>query len=188
MLLFIWLEILLLGRRKAGFNTSHVTLYLEQGQMEGSAEQSFNTSHVTLYPGKPQATAAIHVVSIHLMLLFIESVNSFQDFESSFNTSHVTLYRLASCRKRSQKPVSIHLMLLFIVMQGDVDGITVSVSIHLMLLFIQCGEHNDSPESSFQYISCYSLSRDSKRTGYRNSCVSIHLMLLFIDIENGKNN
>ena len=181
----------------------------------------FNTSHVTLYPAHPSTFTVIFAfqyiscyslsesccrcfcsyhVSIHLMLLFIESPPC----------NNIWFYR-----------VSIHLMLLFIrswkIMIRGRNG----VSIHLMLLFIsydcnsRCGwiRFNTSHvtlyprtwlyttailcfntshvtlypvdrwclcnAAVFQYISCYSLSR-AECPGMMRLQVSIHLMLLFI--------
>ena len=186
------------------FNTSHVTLYRNHGTPGNSKELRFNTSHVTLYliqdarsfisqqsfqyiscyslSHKDLIDKQIrHIVSIHLMLLFIPdrwidfkislkfqyiscyslSYFALSIFNSSmgFNTSHVTLYH---CYAFSHVPtsvlVSIHLMLLFIfLMELRVLSIF-SVSIHLMLLFIR------------------------KRVAFYKffTIVSIHLMLLFI--------
>ena len=99
-----------------GFNTSHVTLYLEVHDKQKHC-RSFNTSYVTLYRC-PNRTHSGHY--------------------GRFNTSHVTLYpmerRIAetvnkfqyiSCYSLSQSlqflrldpVVSIHLMLLFITLR-----------------------------------------------------------------------
>ena len=79
-----------------------------------------------------------HVVSIHLMLLFIAKRRS-----------------CYSC----DLLVSIHLMLLFIPARIAVIGSPISVSIHLMLLFIGYKIGNYCFFRLFQYISCYSLSQ-----------------------------
>ena len=53
------------------------------------------------------------------------------------------------------------------------------VSIHLMLLFIDWFSSAVINSTSFQYISCYSLS-EAKWISFTSVIVSIHLMLLFI--------
>ena len=75
------------------FNTSHVTVYRSQAKRHSDNNQYFNTSHVTVYRRKMQSTENIpmsfqyiscyclsnsnnnrcskHLISIHLMLLFI---------------------------------------------------------------------------------------------------------------------
>ena len=70
-------------------------------------------------------------------------------------------------------------MLLFITFLALVLPLFPAVSIHLMLLFIR--EYKDViwRIEKFQYISCYSLSEES-REGPAEDDVSIHLMLLFI--------
>ena len=140
---------------------------------------SFNTSHVTLYLRAEAPRTIRGMVSIHLMLLFIENgkwlhlpMESFQYIScyslsplprmhtirlESFNTSHVTLYLLLMDGALRNHFVSIHLMLLFI--------------IHILSYLLEC--------RVFQYISCYSLSRIY--SVYDMALyVSIHLMLLFI--------
>ena len=77
------------------------------------------------------------VVSIHLMLLFI-------------NASAIPLPTVSS--------VSIHLMLLFIYGRPDTSVYSDHVSIHLMLLFIGWLQEEFEKRGWFQYISCYSLS------------------------------
>ena len=54
------------------FNTSHVTLYLETLDLEIWRKKSFNTSHVTLYRYSLYPWSQLLIVSIHLMLLFIQ--------------------------------------------------------------------------------------------------------------------
>ena len=53
------------------------------------------------------------------------------------------------------------------------------VSIHLMLLFIMSDEEIKKQYTEFQYISCYSLSKQTNKDEWFRG-VSIHLMLLFI--------
>ena len=86
--------------------------------VQGAAEMpwliSFNTSHVTLYLRQASYIQSSVLVSIHLMLLFIEFMRDNYLTPSCFNTSHVTLYP-NSVRSIDYKDiVSIHLMLLFI--------------------------------------------------------------------------
>ena len=121
---------------------------------------SFNTSHVTLYPWSWPGRCSRRNVSIHHMLLFIESRDA---------------------RTRRTFMVSIHHMLLFI------DGCLCcyarpyQVSIHHMLLFIISDVDLYIVKNMFQYITCYSLSE--RLSGPEQIfCVSIHHMLLFITI------
>ena len=100
-----------------------------------------------------------YIVSIHLMLLFIIKMQLKKVIEYyGFNTSHITLYQIweSSCNRNT------------------------NVSIHLMLLFIGLLQSNSEPHSPFQYISCYSLSKDHPVPSVPFLQVSIHLMLLFI--------
>ena len=78
-----------------------------------------------------------NIVSIHLMLLFII---------------------VAFCEVSEINAVSIHLMLLFIIYVVLENMVNVGVSIHLMLLFIFQCLNCIFIITSFQYISCYSLS------------------------------
>ena len=86
--------------------------------VQGAAEMpwliSFNTSHVTLYLRQASYIQSSVLVSIHLMLLFIEFMRDNYLTPSCFNTSHVTLYQLQATDCRCILDVSIHLMLLFI--------------------------------------------------------------------------
>ncbi len=81
------------NREMMCFNTSHVTLYPQEKRSRAFGENSFNTSHVTLYRHILEEIIFFRVVSIHLMLLFIE------------------IQSQGPCGPRN---VSIHLMLLFI--------------------------------------------------------------------------
>ena len=75
----------------------------------------------------------------------------------NFNTSHVTVYRYHSTS----------------------FFFATFISIHLMLLFIPSGILSSWSTTTFQYISCYCLSRCN--AWLRNKeVISIHLMLLFI--------
>ena len=71
MLLFIERPSSTLSTLSAGFNTSHVTLYLLLLVSLAPYQIRFNTSHVTLYQASQNALTAA---------------------DSGFNTSHVTLY------------------------------------------------------------------------------------------------
>ena len=122
---------------------------------------SFNTSHVTLYQHPSGSMTMARYVSIHLMLLFIEIMEHRETAKncvsihlmllfiwyrmqghlfpnSRFNTSHVTLYRLSDC-------------------QNNQLHIRFNTS-HVTLYRIRTWLINRSG-ISFQYISCYSLSR-----------------------------
>ena len=98
------------------------------------------------------------LISIHLMLLFIQGGEITGSLETDFNTSHVTVYRKFRKSIRFTNKISIHLMLLFIVFVRINTIFIFHISIHLMLLFI---------ELSFA-------------TSTLCDCISIHLMLLFI--------
>ena len=70
--------------------------------VQGAAEMpwliSFNTSHVTLYLRQASYIQSSVLVSIHLMLLFINVDMSSRYWYTSFNTSHVTLYQFNAAR------------------------------------------------------------------------------------------
>ena len=183
------------------FNTSHVTLYLFLSMEIADQISSFNTSHVTLYPAHERCTprlscfntspvtlylefgtviiAAQHV-SIHLMLLFIGTACQSALGRNGFNTSHVTLYLM---------PLSFQIKYLKCFNTSHVT-------------LYQCGYVLATTVHGFQYISCYSLSKERKTRltipvsfntshvtlypgGIQRSdyglIVSIHLMLLFIE-------
>ena len=104
------------------FNTSHVTLYLQQ-MVADADEVTFQ--HISCYSLSDQYTVKpfSNTVSIHLMLLFIlETVRDHPEY-SRFNTSHVTLYREEVVWYGTENCVSIHLMLLFIVSMAKQSGI-----------------------------------------------------------------
>ena len=129
----LWLNFRRLSQKS--FNTSHVTLYRCPNRTHSGHYGRFNTSHVTLYPMERRIAETVNkfqyiscyslsqslqflrldpVVSIHLMLLFIDGMSgdaeigaSFQYIScyslsqrrlfllvqnAGFNTSHVTLY------------------------------------------------------------------------------------------------
>ena len=103
-------------------------------------------------------TAFLIIISIHLMLRFINqatptqlssatfqyiscyglSCNQVDSFiaEYHFNTSHVTVYLLTFCALFGRIPISIHLMLRFIRMYIMSWKRISKISIHLMLRFI----------------------------------------------------
>ena len=140
------------------------------------------------------------IVSIHLMLLFIECrrtmgqrLEPFQYIscyslswtaEASTNGKVVSIHLMLLFIKHDQEDmyaetyVSIHLMLLFIKCK-QLKTLILHVSIHLMLLFIGRYHSQDIQWREFQYISCYSLSHCISHVLCR-IFVSIHLMLLFI--------
>ena len=59
------------------------------------------------------------LISIHLMLLFIEQVLLKSSMICHFNTSHVTVYHRQENDRSSSFRISIHLMLLFIRFRSD---------------------------------------------------------------------
>ena len=118
------------------FNTSHVTLYLQNvdyGKMaKGFQYISCYSLSQTQFPRQAERN-----VSIHLMLLFIGVRGLYEMAGICFNTSHVTLYLIP-------------------------DSAT---SVIFTFQYISCyslstTEYNASYDTSqFQYISCYSLSQ-----------------------------
>ena len=126
--------------RKRGFfsyfNTSHVTVY-RNVLKSFSILDSFQ--YISCYC-LSDATIITHFlvsISIHLMLLFIQTDGDYITYSWHFNTSHVTVYRW--------------------MLQTWQDA--VFISIHLMLLFIGIEFVEISLVCKFQYISCYCLSR-----------------------------
>ena len=100
---------------------------------------------------------------------------------SRFNTSHVTLYPKRNNFKSVLDRVSIHLMLLFIV--SAVSGAPLISSFQYISCYSLSEKFavSDYIVNKFQYISCYSLSFTGRREK-REIAVSIHLMLLFIRV------
>ena len=119
------------------------------------------------------------LVSIHHMLLFIETLNFQTSNPLRFNTSHVTLYQLGESQRNSIMSVSIHHMLLFIGLNSDADGFPFPVSIHHMLLFIYGQAIEDSTGTRFN-TSHVTLYLNMKTMEDERDAVSIHHMLLFI--------
>ena len=118
----------------------------------------FNTSHVTLYRCKGPRKCPGSLVSIHLMLLFIEKKLS--DMEQKIAFQYISCYSLSFWQNQNSMQLG-------------------EVSIHLMLLFITGEDLRDYIGGKFQYISCYSLSYLWQNRAALDH-VSIHLMLLFI--------
>ena len=118
----------------------------------------FNTSHVTLYPmlivGCNTIIGFQYISCYSLSNGFIVAYI----FPIRFNTSHVTLY---PCNTSSTSTSSKRFN-----------------TSHVTLYLVQIT--NQFLLSSFQYISCYSLSTQKDRNNNCNTSVSIHLMLLFI--------
>ena len=107
------------------------------------------------------------------------SASCFSFLLPGFNTSHVTLYRCKGPRKCPGSLVSIHLMLLFIIGGNNIDLLISSFQyISCYSLSILVSAHMGA-RTGFQYISCYSLSKYCIQKLLQTE-VSIHLMLLFI--------
>ena len=124
-------------KRQLGFNTSHVTLYQESASIWKVFQRCFNTSHVTLYLISGNKTSEKWKFQYISCYSLSRGKNFTGEIENSFNTSHVTLY-----------------------LDGTITGIPDGlVSIHLMLLFIEYFTSATTVTFSFQYISCYSLSK-----------------------------
>ena len=105
--------------------------------------QSFNTSHVTLYPVPEMIYLPRDSFNTSYVTLYLQNKTHLEHQSFSFNTSHITLYRRNWKRRKKVTAVSIHLMLLFI-KYGLSSG--------------SCG--------TLGFISCYSLSINSKMTVY----------------------
>ena len=105
-----------------------------------TAHSSFNTSHVVVYPGRSSFRQVSTRVSIHLMLQFIPDGMEIVFDKYSFNTSHVVVY-----------------LTLIINIRRFYYGFNTShVVVYLILLCMLVGER------MFQYISCCSLSWNSR--------------------------
>ena len=120
-----------------GFNTSHVTLYLSKNLVLKEYEMCFNTSHVTLYH-RSKKKIQMHLQGFNTSHVTLYLYHSSQEMVTinGFNTSHVTLYQIFSKSEHRQT----------------------NVSIHHMLLFIWDPDEEDDQKDGFQYITCYSLS------------------------------
>ena len=119
------------------FNTSHVTVYRRYREPASNIVTDFNTSHVTVYHIRSIVCTTLYHISIHLMLLFINSPRPLAVWACYFNTSHVTVYLL----------------------HPPNNPYPLSISIHLMLLFISSTNITVGKLIIFQYISCYCLSK-----------------------------
>ena len=117
MLLFI-LYCLLCRRPVADFNTSHVTVYHDPSFYYRIYEAFQYISCYCLSVHSPPRLVGI-LISIHLMLLFIEQVLLKSSMICHFNTSHVTVYHRQENDRSSSFRISIHLMLLFIRFRSD---------------------------------------------------------------------
>ena len=131
---------------------------------------------IVIYSSRSKAK---NVVSIHLMLLFIEAALFSEQGDDVFQ--YISCYSLSPFRAYRKDPASVfqyiscYSLSLWI---GTLSSIP-DVSIHLMLLFISLPYSSIKMYSTFQYISCYSLSHP-QRLLQSSGHVSIHLMLLFI--------
>ena len=163
------------------FNTSHVTLYRFRKIFHKRKSQfqyiscyslsivlhclqfripRFNTSHVTLYLRCSWFWINLNVVSIHLMLLFINDKGKFNGSKKQFQYISCYSLSLQAAPLSSEYPCfnTSHVTLYLLIPESPV--------------FVR----------SFQYISCYSLSLFCSGAPYL-AVVSIHLMLLFIGIK-----
>ena len=113
MLLFITPSPRILSNRWY-FNTSHVTVYLEQPSSSSILPPFQYISCYCLSLLRILKIGHTGGISIHLMLLFIAFVASVASFVFDFNTSHVTVYLLGGRICPRLACISIHLMLLFI--------------------------------------------------------------------------
>ena len=101
-----------------------------------------------------------NTVSIHLMLLFIETrKEQFEKMYSCFNTSHVTLYQQV---------------------EKYVFGIDLCFNTSHVTLYLLRDRPGPAP-GAFQYISCYSLSiffhkAKAKPMSFNTSHVTLYLM------------
>ncbi len=118
-------------------------------------------------------------VSIHLMLLFIYRCLFNDIVRRGFNTSHVTLYQVKPSGLL-RRPVSIHLMLLFILLYHARNHLSTCFNTSHVTLYRGTGKKDGGLFTTFQYISCYSLSVIYSSRSKAKNVVSIHLMLLFI--------
>ena len=179
MLFFIRIAPSIFFPNASSFNTSHVILYrydLTWGELTWEFQYISCYSLSNMFPARNKLC---NMVSIHLMLFFIEWLVTMPLDDWSFNTSHVILYRRNERSEHDTEYVSIHLMLFFI---NNMDTLG---SVFPPFQYISC--YSLSKENiyykdtgmKFQYISCYSLSCSS-RMARTTIPVSIHLMLFFI--------
>ena len=181
----------------------------------------FNTSHVTVYPANVSTNTrklvfqyiscyclsherrrilCLYIISIHLMLLFIDISRWCTQIRLYFNTSHVTVY-LNSAILFSNSLLFQYISCYCLSVQKMLELCWIRISIHLMLLFIGTGmarkriiENNfntshvtvyrDQNCNSrcgwiFQYISCYCLSkhtpeREQVQRNFNTSHVTVY--------------
>ena len=80
MLLFIVEKRILIHIVKCNFKTSHVIVYPEKSSGEIDSSINFKTSHVIVYQRRRTGHRSVHVISKHLMLLFIPRISAFFSF------------------------------------------------------------------------------------------------------------
>ena len=123
--------------------------------------RDFNTSHVTVYLDAEcygKHCAKFQYISCYGLSF---SPQDRSQEKKNFNTSHVTVYQDVTLYIQPSYLISIHLMLRFIRRQIWKDAGMDFISIHLMLRFISAHMFLYACASSFQYISCYGLSKAS---------------------------
>ena len=134
-----------------GFNIfQYISCYClsVSGVSFSSLFSNFNTSQVTVYRFFLHASVWLSVISIHLMLLFIQLSHMIANRTTNFNTSHVTVYRYTLVKGRNRfafQYISCY-CLSEVAAEKKADG------------------------SQFQYISCYCLSKklEQKLLSQRN--------------------
>ena len=156
-------------------------LFITKLKSYSTTEQSFNTSHVTLYHIGFITVIKERKVSIHLMLLFIDSavliptiVIPFQ-YISCYSLSaflllfchNISTFQYISCYSLSASGTAKFF--------GQIMFQYISCYSLSLILFASFQQI-----SKFQYISCYSLSMPVQHQLPDIVSVSIHLMLLFI--------
>ena len=140
------------------FNTSHVVVYHVTDYQNTPVGVLFQyISCCSLSCGSQKCILSI-LVSIHLMLQFIQEQTPVPQPHQGFNTSHVVVYRIV--------------LRFSLVSQKCFNTSHVVVYLNHRI-FYGC-------RWQFQYISCCSLSDKPDHSQHHNSVVSIHLMLQFI--------
>ena len=117
-------------------NTSHVIVYPVRTSRFIPSLRHSNTSHVIVYQWKMYQEGEVHLIQIHLMLLFILPGLHPATLKGVFK--YISCYCL-SVRFRRKRPacvIQIHLMLLFIRSLCLARLSLFHIQIHLMLLFI----------------------------------------------------
>ena len=96
----------------------------------------FNTSHVTVYRNGRVQPNSCKLISIHLMLLFINPCDLRRIRSVNFNTSHVTVYlELMENGTFHQHDFNTSHVTVYLCQNGTSCNHSI-ISIHLMLLFI----------------------------------------------------